>query len=249
MAKSYSNPWIPAAALEVLAAEGGRILDVGGAAAPYARADHVLDIQPFCADYLRANAWGEADEAVRGWRADQYTSLDLCSGTAWPFDDKRFDLALCSHSLEDLRDPMPVVAEMNRVAKRILVICPSRLLEQTLGIEHPRFCGFDHHPWMVSAMEGRLVFRRKTMALNLPACHLRCPFGMMLTRELGSMHLHGSDVAAEEEVHWSLQEDADELAAYLAPYRNRTDLFEPLDRARSMRHRIWHWRQRLGRWA
>ncbi len=57
--RTYHNPWIPVRAYELLAAEQGCILDVGGGAAPYCRSKHVIDIQPFDAERLRQNAWGE----------------------------------------------------------------------------------------------------------------------------------------------------------------------------------------------
>jgi len=58
MKSTYSNPWIPAEAIRILAGECGRILDVGGGAAPYYRASHIIDIQPFDAARLARNAWG-----------------------------------------------------------------------------------------------------------------------------------------------------------------------------------------------
>ena len=58
MTSAYRNPWIPGEALNILTTETGRILDVGGGAAPYYRATHVLDIQPFDAERLSENAWG-----------------------------------------------------------------------------------------------------------------------------------------------------------------------------------------------
>lgn len=140
---TYSNRWIPDGALDILRHEKGTILDVGGGAAPFAGATHILDMQLFNPTQLAENSWGD-DVSGRSteWLESDYTQLDLCSGTRWPFQDKEFDLGLCSHTLEDLRDPLPALAELQRVCKRVLVIAPSRLLEQTRGIDHPRFCGF-----------------------------------------------------------------------------------------------------------
>jgi len=58
MKRSYNNPWIPQKALAILSAHKGTLLDVGGGAAPYYRATHVVDALPFSAERLAANAWG-----------------------------------------------------------------------------------------------------------------------------------------------------------------------------------------------
>src|SRR5947209_15599386 len=136
----YFNPWIPQAAVDVLAAERGPILDVGGGAAPFAGASHVLDLIPFDLNRLAANAWGGSRSSP--WTAAEYTEFDICGRDPWPFADKAFVLGLCSHTLEDLRDPLPALAQLGRVCERLLIITPSRLLEQTKNIDHPRFCGF-----------------------------------------------------------------------------------------------------------
>ena len=61
--RKYQNPWIPARAREILAAEQGRILDVGGGLSPYFRAQHVIDIAPFDAERLMQNAWGAGEKS------------------------------------------------------------------------------------------------------------------------------------------------------------------------------------------
>lgn len=231
----YRNIWIPAEALSMLELETGSILDVGGGAAPYWRASHILDIQGFDARRLQANAWGRAANGstgashhgeVGGWTEKQYTRCDLCSGGKWPFADKQFDLGLASHCLEDLRDPLPAVRELARVCRRVLVITPSRLLEQTMGIDHPAYCGFYHHPWMVFGEKNRLVFRRKTQMLCLPGCHIVCPLGKTLGIEHGSQYFVGDmDLIVEERVFWKELEDYEDYRHFIEPYRRRRDLF------------------------
>jgi len=145
-ARYYSNRWIPQEAIAILDREEGTILDVGGGASPFYRADHIVDCLPFDDSRLSQNAWGADKAAVAAsWTDSDYTRLDLCAGERWPIDDKRFDLGLCSHCLEDLREPIQVVRELARCCKRTLIICPSRLFEQMRGVDHPRFCGMGHH--------------------------------------------------------------------------------------------------------
>ena len=242
---NYHNPWIPEEALNVLAGEQGRILDVGGGAAPYCRASHVLDIQPFDAARLTGNAWGQKlSSTTASWASSQYTQLDLCAGRPWPFEDRQFDLGLCSHCLEDLRDPLQVVRELSRVCKRVLIITPSRLLEQTMGIDHPGYCGFYHHPWIVFAEDGTLIFRRKTPIVNLPACHIVCPAGKTLKREYGTTVFHLGGPAAAERVFWSERDDYDDYSRFIEPYRRRKDLFVRDPCRQGLKYRVWRFRQK-----
>ena len=242
--RTYNNPWIPAGAKQLLAEHRGSLLDVGGGRSPYARATHILDIQPYSEERLRENAWPAGKEA-KGWAESDYTRMDIVSERQWPFDTHQFDLGLCSHCLEDLRDPIPAVRELARVCRRILVICPSRLIEQTRGIEHPRFCGFSHHPWAVFADGERLVFRRKTPVLMLPRAHVVCPIGKTLRVEDGSMYFHGETVAPEEQVFFAERDDLEDYARFIAPYRERADLFIRDQRRNTVRFWLWKLRQSL----
>ena len=245
---AYHNPWIPAEAVAVLRGESGTILDVGGSA-PYWRASHILDIQQPPPEQLALNCWGydegEREQAQgREWSAIPYTTLDLCDGSPWPFADRAFDLGLCSHTLEDIRDPLPACRELARVCKRVLIIGPSRLIDHVRGIEHPRLTGFSHHVWVVFEADGELVFRRKSPVFELPGCHIRCPAGYTLRRELGAMY-HLTDRLRVRMVDW-LPDDSGECVAFVAPYRGRRDLFVPDPKARGWRQRVWRWKQRMG---
>jgi hypothetical protein len=239
MARTYRNRWIPQQALDILATENGAILDLGGGASPYYRASHVADIIPFDAASLRANAWGGEAE----FRPSQYTAIDICT-TPLPFDSQSFALGLCSHTLEDLRDPLPALSELGRVCKRILVICPSRLVEQTRGIDHPRYCGFFHHPWAVSRDKQGIAFRRKTSNIELPRCHIVCPYGKTLTVDAGTFVYYGERIDGREVAYWDSEDDAAELQQFLEPYRGRRDLFVWSDRPFTARNRVYYWRRK-----
>lgn len=259
---SYHNPWIPAGAVQVLGRKSGLILDVGGGAAPFWRADHIIDIQPFDADRLERNAWGhkENSEKLKAetlksindnqatdkkiWEREAYTQWDLCSGAKWPFEDKAFDLGLSSHCLEDIRDPVQVVKEMARCCKRVLIICPSRLLEQTRGVDHPRYCGMPHHVWLVSEVDGVIEFRRKTQIMEFPGLHLVCPLGKKLTTEAGSMYYLSESPLAREVMFFDTQQDKQEYAEFVACNSNLSEKLEPDRRWRNWRIWIWYFRQK-----
>lgn len=244
MPATYRNPWIPPRVLDELAAEPGPILDVGGGCAPYYRAAHVLDVLPF--DFqgmINANSWG--GERKGPWRPSEYTQFDICAGRPWPFADGAFALGLCSHTLEDLRDPLPPLAEMGRVCRRLLIVTPSRLAEQTRGMSHPRFAGFAHHPWAVTRDAGGLVFRRKTALAEFPGCYLTLPPGKTYTVDAGTFVYSGPPVAGREHfVHDSASELAD-YREFLAPFRPKfRDLLRPDFRPWTFRRRVYHWRQK-----
>lgn len=245
MTRSYNNPWIPAEALDILAAHKGTLLDVGGGAAPYCGATHVVDALPYDAARLAANAWGQDQSQLSAFspQPSAYTQLDLCECREWPFDDNAFDLGLTSHCLEDLRDPLPAVRELSRVCRQVLIIVPSRLLEQTRGVEHPRYCGFFHHPWIVTGKGNQIVFRRKTPVLMLPACHIVCPFGKTLRRELGGDFFFAEHLLPREDpVIWT--QDFEDYCDFIAPYKRRHDLFVSDGYRHTLKYWIWRWRQR-----
>lgn len=132
------------------------VLDVGGWAKPFPRADWVIDLLP----HETRGLYGydrESEEESERFRADTWVQRDICSHEPWPFDDDQFDFATCSHTLEDVRDPVWVCHELARVAKAGYVEVPSRLEEQAYGIQGP-WVGWGHHHWLVDIRDGRLEF-------------------------------------------------------------------------------------------
>ena len=69
--------------------------------------------------------------------------------SGWPFEDQFFDFAICSHTLEDVRDPLHVCAELQRVAKAGYIEVPSRVKETCLGHERWNQAGLSHHRWLI----------------------------------------------------------------------------------------------------
>jgi SAM-dependent methyltransferase len=183
------------------------------------------------------------EPAERFWKPEDYTQYDLCSGEKWPFADKVFDLGLSSHCLEDIRDPVQVVKEMGRVCKRVLIVCPSRLLEQMRGVDHPRYCGMPHHLWMVSEADGVLEFRRKTQIIEFPGMHLSCPPGKIPTTEAGSMYYLSVAPVAREVMYFDTQEDKRDYAAFVAEHADVKCVLEADARWRDWRRWVWYFRQ------
>jgi SAM-dependent methyltransferase len=210
----------------------------------------VLDILPFDADRLVLNAWAsdaKLAETFTEWSAKQYTQADLCGGDRWPFPDKSFSLGLCSHCLEDIRDPIQVVREINRVCEKCLIICPSRLFEQMRGVDHPNYAGMTHHLWLVYDENGVLYFRRKTQLIEFPGNHLHCPFGSQLSIDAGSMYYISAAPLAKEVVFFEASEDCAEYKSFVRANKNYSAKLDKLELRNNWRKWYWFLRQKY-RW-
>ena len=140
------------------------VVDIGGWFKPLKRANRVIDILPYETRVIH-NSIGDAAEKER-FSKDDWIVRDLCDRTPFPFKDKEVDFVFCSHTLEDIRDPIWVCSEIVRIGKSGYIEIPSRALESTKGIEKWQYAGFYHHRWLIERDNaGTLVFTNKTPAL------------------------------------------------------------------------------------
>lgn len=152
------------------------VLDVGGWANPFPRADWVIDLMPYESRGLYGDRPGPSRFGQETW-----IQRDICDRKPWPFADGQFDFAICSHTLEDVRDPVWVCAELIRVAKAGYIEVPSRLEEQTYGIHGP-WVGWAHHHWLVDVSPRRIQFVFKSAVLQgRPSARLETEIGATLT--------------------------------------------------------------------
>ena len=153
-----------------LARRASRVLDVGGWHQPFNLATHVLDVMPH-ATRQRQNPL-DPENAER-FSAATWMVQDACRAP-WPFPDKFFDFSFCSHTIEDLRDPIAVCGELVRVSKSGYIETPSRAREifckhrffalKTLFGKMPAV-GFDHHRWLVEIEGSHVRFLTKDQRL------------------------------------------------------------------------------------
>jgi hypothetical protein len=136
------------------------VLDVGAWGRPFTRADWVLDLMP----YATRGLYGRDGPEPERFTEDTWVELDVCGREPWPFEDDGFDFAVCSQTLEDLRDPVWVCSELSRVARAGYVEVPSRLEEQSRGVSGP-LPGWTHHRWLCDVVDGRLelVFKHAVL--------------------------------------------------------------------------------------
>jgi ubiquinone/menaquinone biosynthesis C-methylase UbiE len=157
------------ARLRELAGAAERVLDVGGWYQPFNLATDVIDLNAYATRRVHEALDPEDPErfAEASWLV-----ADVCLAP-WPYPDKHFDFVVCSNLLEDVRDPIAVCGELNRVARAGYIETPSRLREifakerfgwRALRGNRPEI-GFYHHRWFVEAVGAHLRFTAKTAAV------------------------------------------------------------------------------------
>jgi hypothetical protein len=185
------------------------VLDVGGWAKPFPRADWVLDLMPFDTRGL----YGRLGDAPERFTRETWVQRDVCAREPWPFADGEFAFAVCSHTLEDLRDPVWVCSEMERVARAGYIEVPSRLEEQSLGVHGP-WVGWSHHRWLVDIGRDGVEFVFKSGVLQgRPDFTLPAELGAVLdeSERVQSLFWEGT-IGARERIFV----EAGELDRYLA---------------------------------
>jgi Methyltransferase domain len=187
------------------------VLDLGGWAQPFVRADWVIDLMP----YETRAQYGRAGSGEERFGPDTWIERDLCDRKPLPFRDGEIDFAICSHTLEDVRDPVWVCAELNRVAKAGYIEVPSRLEEQSRYVNGP-WVGWSHHRWLIDVEDPAIVFVAKPHLLHANE-HYRFPdgFAEVLTPDerVQTLFWEGG-FSFRERIFF----DPDELDAYLAGF-------------------------------
>ncbi len=194
------------------------VLDIGGWARPFNRATHVLDAEPYeTRGWLGLPAQGGDREH---FTAATWTRRDICDHAPYPFADDSVDFVICSHVLEDVRDPLWVCAEMIRIGKRGYVEVPSRIAETCRGVE-PGQVGWSHHRWLIDIRDDRITFLLKYHTIH---SHWRFSFparfwhGLDEARRVEWLFWEGRFEYEERTIHGP-DKIAEELAAFVARVR------------------------------
>ncbi len=146
-----------AARIEGMLEPNAQVLDVGGWARPFPRADWVIDLLPYESRGLYEYDVASVEER---FDASTWVERDICRREPWPFVDGQFDFVVCAHTLEDVRDPIWVCEELQRVGRAGYIEVPSRLEEQSPHVEGP-WAGWSHHRWLCDVLDGRIRFVHK----------------------------------------------------------------------------------------
>ena len=86
--------------------DDARVCEVGGGSSRHGDPNYVIDLISFQEAKVPPNA---------RVRPENWIVQDICS-TPWPLDADSFDFIICSHTLEDVRDPIRVAEELMRLA-------------------------------------------------------------------------------------------------------------------------------------
>lgn len=140
------------------------MLDVGGWARPFARADWVIDLQ----SYRGRGKFGQLGVGPERFDEGSWVEWGICAREPWPFTDNQFDFVYCGHTIEDVRDPLWVCREMVRVGRRGYIESPSPAVELTRGVESIYWVGHSHHRWIVQPTSAGLEFLAKPHFVNHP---------------------------------------------------------------------------------
>lgn len=230
---------LPSATERILAEldDDAKVLDVGGWAAPFNRATHMLDLGP----YATRGVMGSYGPGPERFSEETWAIQDICARDPWPYEDDFFDFALCVTTLEDVRDPIGVCRELSRVAKAGYVEMPTIYAELSYNVLNTGpWVGFSHHRWFCEQEGDGLLFWHKDPGVHfdwrvrvLP----RWQEQMTLDDELFGVFWEGS-IEAREYVYSIDEHDAvlDRLAGLVRekfePSRSELAIKELRERAR-----------------
>ena len=148
------------------------VLDLGGWADPFARADWVMDLMPYdTRGMYQRRGWKEASHEQERFGRETWIERDLCAREPYPFDDDAIDFVICSQTLEDVRDPIWICSEMARIAKAGYIEVPSRLEEQSWGVYGQPLVGWPHHHWVIDVEGSHIRFTFKSHAIHSSPGH------------------------------------------------------------------------------
>jgi SAM-dependent methyltransferase len=115
-----------------------KILDIGGAFDPWTISVTDAFVDMFSID---------GADVIQG---------DIHDPPLW--DDIRrrgFDFCICSHLLEDIRDPIFVLRQIARTFRHGYIAMPNKHVEFS-HIESKRYVGYCHHRWIFTLADGEL---------------------------------------------------------------------------------------------
>lgn len=204
------------------------VLEIGAWACPFNRADWVFDLMP----YETRGAFGHAGPSEECFTKATWLQGDVCSRAGLPFSDRQFDYVICSHVLEDIRDPLFACSEMIRVGRAGYLEVPSRMQESVMGLERPGYAGYCHHRWLVEVEDNTVTFRMKSHLLH------------------GKWEYHFprawcNKLAPEEKVAWLFWDDSFECRE--AIHLSRRGISDELAQFARRRRAYPEWRYRVSR--
>jgi SAM-dependent methyltransferase len=144
--------------------DSASVIDIGGGRNPYSRANYILDKREH-GQHVGKISDGCSERSPlfsnKTWISRDFYELP------WPFADKQFDFSLCMGTLEDVRDPLPIIKEIQRISKAGYISMPTRACESSPWVRgrsslSEGLAGYQHHRWFVEIIGNALVFKFKS---------------------------------------------------------------------------------------
>ena len=131
-----------------------RVIDLGGAVVGWTAgvADTIVDIQE------------------KG--TDKNISLDICNHHAWHQllalveENGIYDYAICTHTLEDVYDPVLALRWLPKIAKQGIITMPSIRTELSRLPAGAPFLGYVQHRWIFDHRDDRMLLIPKLSCLE-----------------------------------------------------------------------------------
>lgn len=209
------------------------VLDIGAWGQPFNRANYVIDFMPYETRGFLGSRGGEREYFTK----ETWIDWDICSRQPFPFQAKQFDFVICSHTLEDVRDPIWICSEINRIGKRGYIETPSRLTESSFGVESKKRSGYWHHRWLVEPQDNELIFTAKFQLIDQHwSYHFPAGFYEKLPEELKFMCFFWEHQFSFREQVFPFQQDGvtNDYASFVRKY------WQPRLRNHSLQFRKWY---------
>lgn len=118
-------------------------------------------------------------------------SLNINDPYAWEEVDKyvsihgKFDFSICTHTLEDISNPVFVCKKLGQISKAGYIAVPSKYVEMA-RFEHDqfRYRGYIHHRWIFSIKDGAFIGYPKVPFLEYDSTYDRIATTNINTRDL-----------------------------------------------------------------
>lgn len=97
--------------------------------------------------------------------------VDVCKQDSWKEIESivnvngKFDYAICTHTLEDLYDPIVALENLPKIAERGIITMPSILTELS-NVESSLWLGYIHHRWIFHELDGKMLVVPKLSLLE-----------------------------------------------------------------------------------
>lgn len=103
--------------------------------------------------------------------SDKNLKIDICNEEEWPKlreivdRDGKFDYAICTHTLEDIYNPVTALKWFPKIAKAGVITMPSKWEELYRG-GTPNWLGYIHHKWIFVEHGGEMMLVPKMPCLE-----------------------------------------------------------------------------------